>query len=181
MGLLVGTGHILDTLMIISPSTQVEDVSYKVTEEADDSEEEDDPSFLPQKHRESDSDEDDDDDDDESESSEDSDEDSTALENGNNNDDLFDEESLELPSPKNEMTDIKHDEIVTDDVGYKRKLEADQSEDEGPKNKKSSDDVEAWKEKNLYSDLNNSLETGYTSDLHSDFEEDIASLPLPLI
>ena len=181
MGLLVGTGHILDTLMIISPSTQVEDVSYKVTEDGEDSEDEDDPSFIPQKHRESDSDEDDDDDDEESESSEDSDEDSTALENGNNNDDLFDEESLELPSPKNEMTDIKHDEIVIDDVGYKRKLEADQSEDEGPKKQRSSDDVEAWKEKNLYSDLNNSLETGYTSDLHSDFEEDIASLPLPLI
>ena len=51
MGLLVGTGHILDTLMVISPSTQVEDVSYKVTEEGEDSEEEDDPSFLPQKHR----------------------------------------------------------------------------------------------------------------------------------
>merc|ERR1712154_490397 len=146
---------------------------------------EEDPTFLPFKTEDEKyySDQDDDDDDDDDESSEDSDEDITTLGNGDSNEDSFDVKASEVPSlyddsyrqemtEHDEMTESKDDEIERIGGACKRKLEADE-ENDGVKRQKSVEDVVRGYD--LDCDLNNSLETGYTSELYSDLEDDIAS------
>ena len=172
VSLLTGPGHLLESLVTLSLIPPVEEVTYSVQEEDED--EEEDPTFLPF-NTEKEGDSSDDDDDDESESSEDSYEDSEALENGDRNEDSFYSKD---DSHKKEM--IEHDEMTERiEVGCKRKLDTDQEENEGVKRQRSVEDVALGDnlddEKGVYYDLNNSLETGYTSELYSDLEEDIAS------
>ena len=165
--------------------------------EKEEEEEEEDPTFVPFQHNEIEgdmTDDSDDEDDEDSESSEDSsdEDDDETLTSVRNVADSPEEKALEASCPvfeegnnggsdrmiqseDDEKADTGDDEITkTDSPGSKRKIgHQELQEENSSKRQKNVDEIEAEKESgdSFDSVLNNSLETGYTSEVFSDLEE----------
>ena len=99
------------------------------------------------------------------------------LEEGNKaaSDKMIQSEDDEKAETEDDEKDETEDDEMTknDSPGYKRKISQQEGnyEENMSKRQKNFDVVEEEPGKSVYCDLNNSLETGYTSDVYSDLEE----------
>ena len=191
--------HTLHTLKQGDEQEEENDEEEKEQEEEKEKEEEEeDPTFVPFRHNgnESDMSEDDSDDEEEdSESSEDSsddeeeEEEDETLKSVKNVAEFPGEKSVEscpvleegnnagsdamIQSEEEEKAETERDEMTKNDSpGCKRKIGHQEVQEENlSKRQKNIDGVEEESGESVYYDLNNSLETGYTSDVYSDLED----------